>query len=153
MGASAYDCGVIQHQFANPNAAGGGRAQLTRSFHVYLELTMQSKHDRLIYGYCLAHQVEGRRQDGTQIPATAGATALARLGGFYVTRAQTAAAAAAAHMVGRWQAPQVQGRQVFRQGERVDAAVQAVQQADGYYYELSYWYDGTDIYVLFHCYP
>jgi hypothetical protein len=51
-----------------------------------------------------------------------------------------------------WQAQPQGGAAVFTPGNRVDAFVQSVMQHDGYRHEISYWYDGQDIYVLFHCY-
>jgi hypothetical protein len=56
-------------------------------------------------------------------------------------------------MIARWQQPQAPGTSAFTVGTRVDAAVQMQLQQDGYQYEVSYWYDSHDIYVLFHCYP
>ena len=153
MGASAHDCGDFDLTFDNPKEdASAGRTQLTRSFHVYLELAMQAKHDQIISGYCRTVDVQPRKQDGAQVK-NSGANGAAALAGFYVTKAETAAEVAKDHMVKKW-ANQAQGAApVFTPGVRVDAAVQNTVQSDDYSYEISYWYDGQDIYVLYHCYP
>jgi hypothetical protein len=149
MGAAAYNCGTTVLTFNNPRPhVGGQRPTLTRNFIVYLELAMQAKHDAKIQGYCRSIHVAPRTTDGTQVTyAGPAATALAP-GGFYRTRAATAANVVKNQMVTRWQ-----GGTTFVPGTRVDASVQAHVQADGYRYEVSYWYDGNDIYVLFHTYP
>jgi hypothetical protein len=155
MNQSAYLCGTFQLQFANPHGGQGIRAQMTRNFHVYLEIGMQSKHDELMRGHCQAIRVQARRQDGTQVPHSRGATAATVLapGGFYSQKARIAANVVKDLMIARWQQPQVAGQAAFTPGTRVDAGVQMKLQSDGFQYEISYWYDGNDIYVLFHCYP
>lgn len=153
MGKSAHFCGDFPLTFDNPNdPATGGRSRLTRNFHVYLELTMQAKHDALIRGYCQKIKVEGRREDGAQVRHAKGATAETALAGVYGEKAEIAATVVLAQMIEKWQ-KSVPGREVFTPGVRVDAAMQSETQSDGYGYEISYWYDGDDIYVLFHCYP
>jgi hypothetical protein len=155
MNQSAYLCGTFQLQFANPQGGHGPRANPTRNFHVYLEIGMQSKHDELMRGHCQAIHVAARRQDGTQVRHAQGATAATVLApaGFYSQKARIAADVTKNQMVARWQQPQVAGQSVFTPGVRVDAGVQMKLQNDGFQYEISYWYDGNDIYVLFHCYP
>ncbi len=153
MGVSAHNCGNIQRVFANPRGGAGGRVNLTRTFHVYLELTMQAKHDQLIAGYCHTVGAVARRQDGTQVRHPPRTTAVAALAGFYVLKAGVAADVTVANMTGRWQRQAVGGAPVFTPGVRVDAGVQNQVQNDRYQYEISYWYDGDDIYVLYHCYP
>jgi hypothetical protein len=123
---------------------------------------MQSKHDGIIRGYCQNIHVESRRADGTQVVHNfvTGPTALA---GFYPGKGQVAVEVVAAQMEERWNA-QTQGPRapVFvrptpgalgSSRARVDASVQSQVQRDRYSYDISYWYDGPDIYVLFHCYP
>lgn len=141
--------------FPTPKKAEDGRTQITRNFHVYLELTMQCKHDPLMIGYCHQINVIARAQDGTQVRHTPGSTAASVLapGGFYAQRALKAADVTKTIMVAKWGKPQLPGRPVFTPGKREDASVQMDIQSDGYQYEISYWYDGPDIYVLYHVYP
>jgi hypothetical protein len=157
MGISAHRLATITRQFNNPSAqAAAGRAQLTRNFLVYLELAMQAKHDALMRGYCQSIGVVGRAQDGTQVRHAANATANGVLtgAGFYGQKAGIAADIARDHMVAKWrQTASIPGQAVFTPGTRVDASVQMQVQSDGFQYEVSYWYDEQDIYVLFHCYP
>jgi hypothetical protein len=155
MHQAAHLCGQFPLQFPNPQGGAGARAQITRNFHVYLEIGMQSKHDALMRGYCNQIHVVSRREDGTQVKHAAGATAgtVLQAGGFYAQKAGIAANIIKTQMAARWQQVQVPGQSVFTPGHRVDAGVQSQIQTDRYRYEISYWYDGQDIYVLFHCYP
>jgi len=159
MGASAQALGPIALAAGPPGARAGGNM---RTFHPYLELTMQSKHDAVIRGYCNQVAVVGRRADGTQCNHNF-ATAPLAFAGYYNLRAQVAAEVVKTQMEGRW-AGQAQGPRtpVFTRPTpgalgstraRVDASVQNTVQRDNHQYDISYWYDGPDIYVLFHCYP
>lgn len=163
MRQAAHLCGTFPLTFANPHP-GGGRAQITRNFIVYLEIGPQSKHDALMRGECQRLNVEGRPEAGTQIAHARGvnaATALAP-GGFYAQRGQTAAGLAKDRMVLMWQQQPVGGNPVFQDHNtgagpnryhREDVGGQNVRRNDGYCYESSFWYEGQTIYVLFHCYP
>jgi hypothetical protein len=149
MGRSAHLCGA----FALPvNTPSMPRAQLTRNFHVYLELTMQSKHDANMRAYCQTVQVEGRRQDGNQVP-NSGANGPAALAIFYVTKSQKAAEVTRDLMMKKWKLQKAGAPNVYTPGVRVDASIQKDVQSDNYQYEISFWYDNQDIYVLYHCYP
>lgn len=152
LGSSAHLCGTFVRQISNPNP-GGNRALLARTFHVYLELAMQAKHDQVIRGYCRQVGLNPRNDRGTEFKHGSLATGQQVLAVFYKARASVAAEAAEKHMVTKWKLPQAPGGSVFTKEARVDASVQMQRQSDGNQYEVSYWYDGTDIYVLFHCYP
>lgn len=155
MGQAAHLCGTFPLTLPNPNPSRESRPELTRVFHVYLELAMQAKHDALLRAYCQRIGVQGRPRAGTQVEHRSTDTAGLVLapGGFYTERAETAADVVRDQMVSRWSQPQRPGEPVFAPGTRTDAAVQAQVQDDDYRYEISYWYDAPDVYVLFHCYP
>lgn len=150
MGLSAHRAPPIQLTVANPHGV-GGRATLQRTFHVYLELTMQCKHDAALSGYCRRLGVVTRATAGTQV--NHGTTAELALAGYYTTRARSADMVAWAAMTVRWNQPQVAMRPTFERGRRYDAAMQRVVQPDGHRHEVSYWYDGDEVYVLYHAYP
>jgi hypothetical protein len=153
MGSSAHRVLMAPLAVVNPKPS-GGRATLNKNFHVYLELTMQSKHDGLMRGYCKKVGVVDRKEDGTQVTHTSGATAEAALTGIYADKGRIAAEAVAAQMTEKWRTTTpAPGKGVFTPGVRVDAGLQKKPQRDGWGYEVSYWYDVQDIYVLFHCYP
>jgi hypothetical protein len=146
---SAHYCGAVQFPFANPNPGvhpGPQRTNLTRTFHPYLELTLQSKHCNFLRGYCQQHNVESRRRDGTQVPEHTAACLAA--GGFYEAKGRVLAAAIRDQMIQKWR-----NGTTFTPGVQVMAAIQMQRQSDGYCYEAGYWYDGQNIYILFHCYP
>jgi len=153
LGKAAYFCGKHSIKFTNPKYSGsGGRQQLTRDFHGYLEVAMQAKHDSLMVGYCKSVQVAPRKQAGNQIQHGKNATATGVLNNFYPQKAVVAAEVVCDQMIKRWK-NQSQTQPEFTPGVRIDASVQSIVQRDLYRYEISYWYDGQDIYVLFHCYP
>ncbi len=150
-GAAFHNIANVSLTFANPFAH-GSRQQLTRSFHVYLEMTMQSKHDdhqNAIRAYC--------NSKGLGVRIIQGASMVAYQGGwqqFYAACARVAAEMSRDHMVARWTANGGVGKAtVFTPGARVDCAAQRVRQRDNLHYETSYFYDSSIIYVAFHCYP
>lgn len=150
MGASAHCVGRYLLQFHNPKVMQGGRAQLTRNFIAYLEVAMQAKHDILLSGYCRTIGFDPRRSDGTQITHRRGTTAaqVLGMGGFYAQRGAIASEATLRSMLGKWTA-----NETLNIGTRYDPAVLSRVQRDRYQYDISYWYDVQDIYVLFHCTP
>lgn len=156
MQQAAHLCGQFPLQLPNPKASLESRAQLARNFHVYLEVGMQSKHDAVMQAYCKQINVEPRRPDGTQVDHPKGTTAQTILApaGFYGVKARVAAEVARNHMLKVWQQQSPLSQQpAFKPETRIDAGVQKQLQSDLYRYEVSYWYGGPDVYVLFHCYP
>jgi hypothetical protein len=151
MGASAHLCGTFPLPFNNPKATAANRTQLTRNFLVYLEVAMQSKHDANMRAYCNTVNVAPRRADGTQVKS--GADGPQALAVFYVIKSRTAAEVTRDQMVQKWQSQGNTETDVFTPGVRVDASIQKKVQTDNFQYEISYWYDNQDIYVLHHCYP
>ena len=159
MGASARALAAIALAAGPQGARAGGNI---RTFHPYLELTMQSKHDAVVRGYCQQVGVTHRPQKGSQCNHNH-ATGDQAFAGYYNLRAQVAAEVVKAQMEGRWiNQPQGARTPVFTRvtpgalgstQSRVDASVQNTVQRDNHQYDISYWYDGPDIYVLFHCYP
>lgn len=153
MNEAAHLCGTFDHQFPNPNRDEGSRAVVKLRFHVYLEVVMQSKHDWVLRGYCQKIKAVCREEKGTQVPHPKDATVEDVLGEFYAQRASMAADVVENQMRDRWEKAQKQGDSVFPPGVQVNAAVQRHVQEDDYQYEISYWYEKPDVYVLFHCYP
>ena len=139
-----------------PMAVGpGGNANrahlLNRTFHAYLELYFQGKHDVKVRTYCNSQRprIDTRGTDGTQVEYARRQT----FENFYEARAQTASDRVAAYITNRW-ANAAQGNNgTFVRGAKNIMAVQGERQPDGYGYDLSFWYSGSDIYVTFHCYP
>ena len=152
MGISAYHTADVSLPLSNPKAGTAGRTTLNRNFRVYLEVAMQAKHDANMRSYCDGAGIAKRSMAGTQVP-NSGANGAAALQGFYKTKSTVAATVARDQMQTKWAAQGPNGPLVFTPGTRVDASVQRVLQADGFRYEVSYWYDVQDIYVLYHCYP
>jgi hypothetical protein len=151
MGTAAHHLGTEQRTFLNPRGGAGGRVSLTRTFHVYLELTMQAKHDAAIRGYCNSMRLQSRGISGTQV-TTNWNSGLAAVN-WYQQKGTIAIDAAREHMAARWREQLPTAAAVFRPGIRVDAAIQQMRQGDDFHYEVSYWYDGNETYVAFHCYP
>lgn len=152
MGISAYHTADISLPLTNPKAATASRITLSRVFRVYLEVAMQAKHDANMRSYCDGMGIAKRNRDGSQV-SNSGATGAAALQTFYRTKSTIAATIARDGMQTKWGAQGANGAPVFTPGTRVDASVQRMLQTDGFRYEVSYWYDVQDIYVLYHCYP
>jgi len=140
--------------FDNPKQNAGPRARLTRNFHCYLEVSMQSKHCALMRGYCQQVNLNGRRRDGTQMNPEATVPLAIGPGGTYRVCAQVAAEIVQEKMAEAWAAPQVAGAgPILQPGNQIMCGVQRVVQHDGNQYEVGYWYEGQDIHLTFHCYP
>lgn len=152
-GDASYNCGNYYIGISNPKRQQGERATIYKNFKAYLELEMQSKHDQWVSGYCHSLQLSPRKQDGSQITHKKNATKQDVLDGFYNEKGRTASDVVVDIMKEKWSKPTQSGESEFEQGKRYDAAVQKKKQSDNYRYEISYWYDVKDIYVLFHCYP
>lgn len=152
MGNAAYQLPNINKTINNPKDP-GTRPTLTYTLHPYLEVACQSKHDATMRGYCLQNHIQPRPQAGSQVPNPNNWTANQMLSNFYPARAETAADVVMAKVSAALAKNTPAGTVAIPIGQQIDAAVQAIMQADGYRYELSYWYDTRDIYLLFHCYP
>lgn len=154
MGKAAYKLPDISKSIINPKSA-GTRTTLDYTLHPYLEVAFQSKHDATLYGYCLRKDVnvKPRGTDGNQVPNKKNLTADQMLSDFYPERAQTAAEIVMQKVSAALTKDTPTGSVAIRVGVQIDAAVQAIVQTDNYRYEVSYWYDTRDIYLLFHCYP
>ncbi len=152
LGNATYYMGNFPLTFNNPHQRYGGRARLTKNFYVYLEVVFQAKHDRAMYAYCRSIGIQPRNNAGTQVGHNYGPNDAFSY--FYPQKAHIAANVSLGNMLRRWgSARNNPGVSVFTPEVRVDAAVQGIVQEDGYSYEISYWYDNDNIYVLFHCYP
>lgn len=136
--------------YANPRVQNGPRAQLQKNFLPYLELTMQSKHDVFLRGYCVTIGVTRRAADGNQV--VHGLTTAAAVWTFYAGLSAVICDRVIQHMINRWSSAPVGGNASIQTGQ-VFLAQQKVIQSNGYRYEASYYYEPEGIYVPFHCYP
>jgi len=145
--------GAIKDTIPNPNVVTGSRRDLSRTFHAYLEVGYQSKHDSHARAYCLSKNLTPRRSDQSQVRVNKNAKSIDWLKTFYLERARTAVKMTIDHMCEKWSGQQTVNTPVFTAGNRVDVSEQSVVQPDNFQYETSYYYDGPEIYVTFHCYP
>jgi hypothetical protein len=136
--------------YANPRVTTGPRAQLQKNFFPYLELTMQSKHDGFLRGYCQSIRVTGRAQDGNQVGH--GLTTAPAVWTFYAGLSAVICDRVIQHMIARWRSAPTGGNVSIQTGQ-VFLAQQKIIQSNGYRYEASYYYQPEGIYVPFHCYP
>lgn len=145
----------ITLQFNNPNPGNATRQQISRAFHAYLELGMQSKHDAVIRGYLQQQQLGQyvRKADGTQVNYAVAPTAEGAINAFYLPRATTAANIVKDRLIARWAQQQLPNTSVFTLGQQMIMAIQGQVQQDHYRYDISYFYDVRDVYLSFHCYP
>jgi hypothetical protein len=133
-----------------PTAKNSNRAAVNKTFHTFVECYDQSKHDAQMKSYRTKNNAEYRTAKGTQVsPANSNATAPFA---YYATHGQMAASIVAQEMHDKWEA-NTTNSSVFTRGAACALAVQGTLQPNGYYYDVTMWYDVADIYVSFHCYP
>ena len=134
------------------NPANSSRPSVQKTFHAYLELYFQGKHDGKIRAYCASQspKIECRTQDGTQVDRPKRDSADPFV--FYLDKGEVACENAAREMTTAWK-KNTTNNTVFVRGEKNILSVQGRAQRDGYGYDVSFWYDGTEIHVTFHCYP
>lgn len=147
---SYYPIGLQEQTFQNPNVH-GTRQNITRIFHPYLETYFQSKHDFVVRYYLMRNAWSYRNEAGNQIIHGQGVTFEQAIANFYINRAATAIQIVERQLVTGWGTNRA-NVSVFPLGQHQYAAIQRILQPDGYRYELSYWYDGSDVYLSFHCY-
>lgn len=122
------------------------RSKLSKNFYAYLELGMQSKHDKFIQNYCSKIGVEPRRSDGTQIFHKL--TTIEDVLEFYQKRGDQCCEIAMVRMAEAWKAGTT-----LQKDTAYSLNAQGKPQRDGWRYDASYYYDGHDIHVTFHGYP
>jgi hypothetical protein len=122
-----------------------------RSFHAYLELYFQGKHDGEVRSYCdrQTPKIARRDKDGTQVDYARGET----METFYRARGDTASRRVARLLTERWAAAPAGNHGTFVRDAKNIMSVQGEKQPDGHHYDMSFWYSGGDVYVAFHCYP
>jgi hypothetical protein len=130
---------------ANPN-----RATVNKTFHAYVEAYEQSKHDAAMKSFRTSRGLDFRTAKGTQVSPANNNTA--NPFAYYLNQGQTAAEVVAEEMTRRWEA-NTTNNTVFVRGQATVLAVQGTEQDDGWYYDVTMWYDVHDVYVAFHCYP
>jgi hypothetical protein len=135
----------------SPNIDQPRRTTTGKTFHAYLELDYQSKHDKKIQAYCKEHDIGRRDTDGAQVqrPTTDDPQDIFA---FYVGKGEIASEAVAEHMRQKW-ANNRGNNTVFVRGQKNSQGFQRQTQSDGYGYDISFWYYSHEIYVAFHCYP
>jgi hypothetical protein len=153
QGNNYHKTNVITIEFDAPRAgqgAGAAPRHLAKRFHCYVELYFQAKHSNLIRGYCDSKKIARRNDTGEM--CVEGQTAEVALGasGFYAARSRTAADIVYHDMRRKWAGPQGPGS-IIGAG-RHDCGVQKHIQADGFQYEVSYYYNG-EAYLFYHVYP
>ena len=144
---SAFYRAVWQGPLPVQSADRHGGGTKTKNFFAYLEVGDQCKHDNSLRGYCRRNNVADRRTQDTQVrPANNGDFA------YYASKAEVACRAVATDMHNRWNA-NTTNNQVFNPEGSQTLSIQGTPQSDGWYYEITMYYRGSDIYVTFHCYP
>lgn len=121
-----------------------------KRFITYIEVLEQGAHDPTIRSLVQRNRLGNPRpmHRGRVNPVNANAgNPLA----YYAAHGPVAAHMAADEMTRRW-TTNADNTTVFVQGAAHTLVQQSVQQANGFCYETTMWYDVNDIYVAFHCY-
>lgn len=126
----------------------------SKTFLAYLEVGMQAKHDQQMRNYCKTNNIVGRVKDGSQVPNDDSGNPFA----FYIPKGLVASEVVAKIMQTKWASSGALATggtndTIFVPGKKNMPGVQSKTQRDGYAYDISFWYMGTEIYVSFHCYP
>ncbi|WP_444922403.1 hypothetical protein ACJJID_08875 [Microbulbifer sp. CnH-101-G] len=149
MGTAVYPVGDFDLDYQNPKPhENGSRSILTMNVSVYLELDYQSKHDKVVHGYCSKNNIQQRNTDGSQISYKDNPSADRVLSTFYNERAETAALIAIDYFVEQW----LKGK-TLQENEKMFPSVQRDEQDDGYHYDVTCYYTPETTYVVFHCHP
>lgn len=149
-----YDLDIrVARKAPSPNSPNYNQPQRTttsKTFHAYLELDYQAKHDKKIQAYCKEHDIGWRETDDDQVrrPKNDPENIFA----FYRDKGEIASEAVAEHMRQKW-ANNTGNNTVFVRGQKNSQGFQRKTQSDGYGYDISFWYYSHEVYVAFHCYP
>lgn len=144
-----------------PRARIGGRGAgvVSKTFHAYVELYEQCAHDGRVSSYVRSMGANSRPPHGRQVaPANAHTVPLAL--NYYGSgptgqgHGRVASQIVAQQMHQRWTsaAHAPAGGAPVLLGQRVSLAVQGIVQPNGFQYDVSMWYDGSDVYLAFHCF-
>ncbi len=98
-------------------------------------------------GYCIQNNVTHRRTQDTQVTPKNNGDFV-----YYQAKGRVACQRVARYMHDRWNA-NTTNSSVFNHAGSQTLTVQGEAQSDGWYYELTMYYRGGDVYVAFHCYP
>ncbi|WP_444924851.1 hypothetical protein ACJJH9_07830 [Microbulbifer sp. DLAB2-AF] len=149
MGTAVHPVGDFDLHYQNPKPhENGSRSILTMNVSVYLELGYQSKHDKIVHGYCSKNDIQQRNTDGSQIYYKDNPSADKVLSTFYKARAETAAVIVKDYFVNQW----LKG-QTLQENKKMFPSVQKNEQDDGYHYDVTCYYTPDTTYVVFHCHP
>jgi len=138
IGATRHGVGATRH----------GERTKQKSFFALLEVGDQCKHDNSLRGYCLQNGVENRRTDGSQVDPTNNEGF-----GYYESKGEVACKRVASYMHDKWDSNDDGNNTVFDQSRSQPLSLQWEKQSDGWCYEITMYYRGSDVYVTFHCYP
>ena len=125
-----YKVGEYQIDVKTANSKDSSRATVGKTFHAYLELYFQGKHDKQIIDYCAINKIECRKTDGSQVQRKGTDTTF----GFYESKGRTACDNAGREMTKAWTKNNTNNT-VFVRGQKTVLAVQGVAQPDGYGYD------------------
>jgi hypothetical protein len=124
-----------------------GERTKQKSFFALLEVGDQCKHDNSLRGYCRQNGVADRRTGGSQVHPTNNEEF-----GYYESKGEVACKRVASYMHDKWDSNDGNNT-VFDQSSSQPLSVQSENQSDGWCYEITMYYRGSDVYVTFHCYP
>ncbi len=120
----------------------------SRRFITYVEVVEQGAHDAIMRNLTRQRAMEPRHMHlGRVNPNNTVQNGL----NYYVEHGQMAARLVGIEMTAKWEKNN-QNNRVFARGEKHQLGVQKTQQDNGHCYEITMWYDVSDIYVAFHCY-
>ncbi|MGH7050823.1 MAG: hypothetical protein ACREE5_09285 [Acetobacteraceae bacterium] len=120
-----------------------------KTFITYIEIYEQTAHDSALNGFAQQRRIEPRRAHrGRVAPANNANNPLP----YYVAHGQHAASMVSAFITGKWEQTVNGNSNTFVHSSKQTLTSQSQRQPNDFYYEITMYYEGTEIYVVFHCY-
>lgn len=137
------------------NVTGATRSSRTsprifsKTFITYIEIFEQTAHDSALNGFAQRRGIEPRRAHRGQVaPANNANNPLP----YYAAHGQHAASMAGAFITGKWEQTVNANTNTFVQNSKQTLTSQSQRQPNGFCYDITLYYEGNEIYVVFHCY-
>jgi hypothetical protein len=128
----------------------GARQRLIqKNFITYIEIYEQTAHDSGLHAFAKGRGISPRGHHRGQVsPANDGANPLT----YYQTHGQKAAEMVSAFITKKWNETVKANENTFVRNAKQTLTTQSEVQDNDFSYDVTMYYDNTDIYVVFHCY-
>ncbi len=120
-----------------------------KTFTSFIEIYEQTSHDPGLHQLARQRGIQPRRRhEGQVAPANPGNNNVA----YYATHGMEAAKMASEWITSKWEETVNTNQNYWVRGKKQTLTWQAKVRPNGFSYEITLWYDDSDIYTAFHCY-